>query len=231
MLGTSSASVEIHEDGVPPRFRVRTAIPANALVAETTRPNGVRQRFTFQPCGGFLQSQEVVPEPHAFDLTLRYGQETALVRFQEHDHAHDPAHRDNNMRAAIVHVLADAAVSVLVIVGLLLAWTFGWLWLDPLASHIGAGVIASWAYTLVRDTGRILMDVSPDPQLTERLRREIETDGDRIVDLYPWRLGPGHMAAVLSVVTLHSRRPRISAGGCNVSRRCCTSRLRSTPLD
>ena len=207
VLGRSKASVEIHEDGVPPRFRVHTAIPADALVANTTRPNGACQRFTFQPCDGFLQSKETIPEPHAFDLTLRYGQETASLRFQEHDHAQDSAHRDNNMRAAVVHVLADAAVSVLVIVGLLLARAFGWLWLDPLAGLIGAVVIASWAYTLVRDTGRILMDMNPDAQLTERLRREIETNGDRIVDLHLWRLGPGHLGAVLSVVTLHGHRP------------------------
>src|ERR1700729_4118145 len=86
----------------------------------------------------------------------------------DHDHSHDhdhlhghghgeAHHRDNNMRAAVVHVIADAAVSVLVIVGLLLARTFGWLWMDPLAGIVGAVVIASWAYALVRDTGRILV--------------------------------------------------------------------------
>ena len=125
----------------------------------------------------------------------------------DHDHGQAAAHRDNNMRAAIVHVMADAAVSVLVIVGLLLARTFGWLWMDPAAGIIGAVVIASWAYSLVRDTGRILMDMNPDQLLTERLRREIETDGDRITDLHVWRVGPGHLAAVLSVSTDNRRGP------------------------
>jgi cation diffusion facilitator family transporter len=124
----------------------------------------------------------------------------------EYGHDRAAAHRDNNMRAAVVHVLADAAVSVLVIVGLLLARTFGWLWMDPLAGIVGAVVIASWAYALVRDTGRVLIDMNPDQHLTERLRREIEADGDRLTDLHVWRLGPGHLAAVLSVATGHNRR-------------------------
>lgn len=111
------------------------------------------------------------------------------------------------MRAAIIHVMADAAVSVLVIVGLLLARALGWLWMDPLAGLIGALVIASWAYGLVRDTGSILLDMNPDQQLTEQVRREIETDGDRLTDLHVWRLGPGHLGAVLSVVSGKGRRP------------------------
>ena len=105
-------------------------------------------------------------------------------------------------------MIADAAVSVLVIVGLLLARAFGWLWMDPLAGIVGACVIASWAYGLIRDTGRILMDMNPDPHLTERLRREIETEGDQLTDLHVWRLGPGHLAAVMSVRTDHHRDPQ-----------------------
>jgi cation diffusion facilitator family transporter len=124
-----------------------------------------------------------------------------------HDHEHHHTHHDNNMRAAIVHVMADAAVSVLVIAGLLLARAFGWLWLDPLAGIVGAIVIASWAYRLIRDTGGILLDMNPDQQLTEQLRQEIETDGDRLTDLHIWRLGPGHLGAVLSIVTGRNRGP------------------------
>jgi cation diffusion facilitator family transporter len=124
-----------------------------------------------------------------------------------HDHAHHHAHRDNNMRAAVVHVLADATVSVLVIAGLLLARAFGWLWMDPLAGIIGAAVIASWAYALVRDTGAILLDMTPDRRLAERLRRTIESDGDELADLHLWRLGPGHLGAILCVVTAEPRGP------------------------
>lgn len=127
---------------------------------------------------------------------------------QGHRHADDRAHRDNNLRAAVVHVMADAAVSVLVIVGLLLARVFGWLWMDPLAGLVGAVVIASWAYRLVRDTGAILLDMNPDRSLTDELRQEIESDGDRLADLHVWRLGPGHLGAVLSVVTGSARGPQ-----------------------
>jgi cation diffusion facilitator family transporter len=204
-VGGTRLTLEIYEDGVPPRFRVRGEASADAIWAETTRPDGSRQRFAFQNLAGVLESVEEIPEPHAFAVDVHLGDASASVTFE--DHAHDSAHRDNNMRAAIVHVMADAAVSVLVIVGLLLARAFGWLWMDPLAGIVGAFVIASWAYGLVRDTGRILLDMNPDRVLTERMRAEIESDGDRVSDLHVWRLGPGHLGAVLSVVTGQNRRP------------------------
>ncbi len=116
-------------------------------------------------------------------------------------HAQGKVAHDNNFRAAIVHVIADAAVSVLVIAGLLLARAFGWLWMDPLAGIVGALVIASWAATLIRDTGAILLDMNPDDHICEHLREAIEGDGDDLVDLHLWRLGPGHLGAILSVVT------------------------------
>jgi cation diffusion facilitator family transporter len=205
-LAGTRLTLEIHEDGVPPRFRVREPVPANAVWAETIRPDGARQRFVFTQLAGVLESIEEIPEPHAFTVNLHLGDATASALFEEHTHA--GTHRDNNMRAAIVHVMADAAVSVLVIVGLLLARTFGWLWMDPLAGIVGACVIASWAYGLVRDTDRILLDMNPDRVLTERLRQEIESDGDQLTDLHIWRLGPGHLGAVLSIVTGKNRGPK-----------------------
>jgi cation diffusion facilitator family transporter len=132
-----------------------------------------------------------------------------VVTFVEHGHghAHGKTSRDNNMRAAVVHVAADAAVSVLVIGGLLLARAFGWLWMDPLAGLIGAVVITSWAYSLVRDTGAILLDMTPDDAMAESVRRVIEADGDRLCDLHLWRLGPGHVGAIVSVVTARQHEP------------------------
>ncbi|HEX4040977.1 MAG TPA: CDF family Co(II)/Ni(II) efflux transporter DmeF, partial [Xanthobacteraceae bacterium] len=125
----------------------------------------------------------------------------------DHEHAHHLAHRDNNMRAAVVHVLADAAVSALVIAGLTIAMFLRWNWIDPVVGLIGALVIAVWAYTLIRDTGAILLDMNPDRTMTERMRAVIETDGDRLTDFHVWRLGPGHLAAILSVETCQPRGP------------------------
>lgn len=130
----------------------------------------------------------------------------------DHDHPHHPhdahTHRDHNLRAAVVHVMADAAVSVLVIVGLLLGRFLGWVWMDPVAGLAGAIVIASWSYTLIRDTGSVLLDMTPDPNMAENIRMAIERDGDRLCDLHLWRLGPGHIGVIVSVATAMPRAPR-----------------------
>src|ERR1700730_13454803 len=118
-----------------------------------------------------------------------------------HETAHHAAHRDNNMRAAIIHVLADAGVALLVIVGLLLGRLFGWVWMAPVAGICGAVVIAAWSYGLIRDTGAILLDMNPDLNMGERMRAVLEVDGDRLTDLHLWRLGPGHLGAIVGVAT------------------------------
>jgi cation diffusion facilitator family transporter len=195
--------LEVFEDGVPPRFRLRAARgpPPDAATTRitTTRPDGVKQEFTMVARGEFLESVATIPEPHAFDAQLSLGTDTYTTIFEEHSHGRGATGRDNNMRAAIIHVSADAAVSVLVIAGLLFARAFGWLWMDPLAGIIGACVIASWSYGLIRDTGAILLDRIPDRQLAEDLRTTIESDGSRLADLHLWRLGPGHLGAIVSV--------------------------------
>jgi cation diffusion facilitator family transporter len=204
-----TATLEIFEEGVPPHFRLRPvtgpALMAQASSIETVRPNGTRQVFAMQDKGSFLESRDEIPEPHAFTATLRIGEQAYSTVFEEHEHAQGSAARDNNMRAAVIHVIADAAVSVLVIVGLLLARGFGWLWMDPLAGIIGAVVIASWSYGLIRDTGAILLDRNPDKSMSDKLRAEIEAEGDRLADLHLWRLGPGHLGAIVSIVTSQAR--------------------------
>jgi cation diffusion facilitator family transporter len=195
--------LEVFENGVPPRFRLRAARGPAPVAATTrittTRPDGVRQEFTMVARGEFLESVATIPEPHAFNAQISLGTDTYTTVLEEHGHGHGATGRDNNMRAAIIHVMADAAVSVLVIVGLLLARAFGWLWMDPLAGIIGACVIASWSYGLIRDTGAILLDRVPDRRLAEDLRTTIESDGSRLADLHLWRLGPGHLGAIVSV--------------------------------
>jgi cation diffusion facilitator family transporter len=195
--------LEVFEDGVPPRFRLRAArgpAPDAATThITTTRPGGVKQEFTMVARDEFLESVTTIPEPHAFNAQVSLGTNTYTTVFEEHSHGHGATARDNNMRAAIIHVMADAAVSVLVIVGLLLARAFGWLWMDPFAGIIGACVIASWSYGLIRDTGAILLDRIPDRRLAEDLRMTIESDGSKLADLHLWRLGPGHLGAIVSV--------------------------------
>ena len=127
---------------------------------------------------------------------------------EEHAGGAGAAHRDNNLRAAVIHVLADAAVSLLVIAGLLLGRLFGWNWLDPMVGLVGAAVIAAWSYGLIRDTGAILLDMNPDQGTAERMRAVIEIDGDRLTDLHLWRLGPGHLGAVLSGASPRCRTSR-----------------------
>ncbi len=197
--------LSVFEHDHPPVFRLHTEsgrpLAADAVLLETIRPDDTRQIFTFKPQDGCLQSEQTIPEPHQFTARLRIGETTYDLPFAEHVHAHAAAHRDNNMRAAIVHVAADAAVSVLVIVGLLLARSFGWLWMDPAAGLVGAAVIASWALGLVRDTGGILLDMTADPTVTAKIRQTIEAEGDTLHDLHIWRLGPGHLGAIVSVRT------------------------------
>jgi cation diffusion facilitator family transporter len=202
--------LEIFEDGVPPRFRLSCAgkdFSAQDISITTIRPGGAQQTFAMVARAGCLESLDDIPEPHAFKvrIALDGGADIHTVEFTEHDHAHGSAHRDNNMRAAIIHVLADAAVSVLVIAGLLLGRLLDWTFMDPVAGLVGAFVIAAWAYSLVRDTGAILLDMTPDRGMAERMRALIETDGDRLTDLHLWRLGPGHLGAIVSVATQRQR--------------------------
>jgi cation diffusion facilitator family transporter len=198
-------ALEVFEDGVPPRFRLRAESGAGLLArttsVETVRPDGTKQFFAFEDRGDYLESIEEIPEPHAFFANVRIGEHTYYAQFEEHEHAEGSTARDHNMRAAVIHVVADAAVSVLVIMGLVFARAFGWLWMDPLAGIIGACVIASWSFGLIRDTGAILLDMNPDRRMADNLKRSIENDGDRLVDLHLWRLGPGHLGAIVSVAT------------------------------
>lgn len=209
--------LSIFEEGVAPRFRLRFEFaqptqPDDSMSLETRRPDGTRHSFRFAARDGFWESLETIPEPHAFLAILRLGERQYEIAFEEplqdrsaNDNHSSSAQRDNNIRSAYLHVMADAAVSVLAITGLALARSFGWMWMDPLAGVVGALVIANWSYALVRDTGRILLDMNPDQQITSQIRETIESGGDRLVDLHLWRLGPGHLGAVVSVLTSGSR--------------------------
>lgn len=117
-----------------------------------------------------------------------------------HDHGHDHGHaHDTNLRAAYMHVLADALTSVLAIGALFLGWAYGWLWADPLMGIVGALVIGRWSWGLIREAGGILLDAPPQG---EALRTQIRAalSGERITDLHVWQLGPGHFGAIVAIL-------------------------------
>jgi cation diffusion facilitator family transporter len=104
------------------------------------------------------------------------------------------------MRAAVIHVVADAFVSVLVIIAIIVAGNVpNCGWMDPLVGIIGSFVILNWAYVLVVDTTANLLDLNPDPKLVEKLQARLEGDGSKVTDLHVWRLGPGHLGAIVSI--------------------------------
>jgi cation diffusion facilitator family transporter len=124
-----------------------------------------------------------------------------------HDHAHGHHHHDNNLRAAFIHVMADAATSILAIAALVVAMYSQWVWADPAVGIVGSLVIASWAVGLVRASGAVLLDVNADKNLETVIRDRLETKGDRVTDLHLWQVGPGHRAAVISVISDHPLPP------------------------
>jgi cation diffusion facilitator family transporter len=127
----------------------------------------------------------------------------------EHLHHHAHAHHDTNLRAAYVHVLADALTSVLALVALLAGQFYGWVWLDPVIGIVGAVVIARWSIGLMRSAGAVLLDVVPSGETAAAIRTQLETGGDRVADLHLWRLGPGHAGLIVSVVSDHPQPPAV----------------------
>src|SRR4030095_5381940 len=144
----------------------------------------------------------------------------------DHDHHHDHDHdhhghddhghdrhaayrRDNNLRAAFLHVAADVVVAVLVIIGVFAARALGWLWLDPMVGLLGATVVAIWSWSLIRSAGAVLLDMSPDPTLPQKIADRLEQNGDRIFDLHLWRIGPGHVAGIVSLASSQPQVPSV----------------------
>lgn len=128
----------------------------------------------------------------------------------EHGHGHDHGHGvDPNLRAAYLHVLADALTSVAAIVALLAGRYLGWVWLDPVIGIAGALVIARWALGLMRDTGAVLLDAADDPALARAVRAAIEVGDERVSDLHLWRVGPGRHAAIVQLVAAAPLEPQV----------------------
>lgn len=128
-------------------------------------------------------------------------------RGHEHHHGHDHqhSHHDLNLKSAYLHVIADAATSVLAIVALVGGWFYGWNWLDPAMGIVGAILVGKWAQGLLVETGKVLLDREMDHPVVEEIRQVVDTgpegSGTRITDLHVWRVGKGAYSCALSVLT------------------------------
>jgi len=112
---------------------------------------------------------------------------------------------DLNLTAAHLHLTADAAVSVLALTAVLAGQVFGWTFADPLAGLLAAGLVAQFAWTLMKRAGAALLDINPSAELTAEVRRRLSDEGERVIDLHLWRLGPGHHAVIAVIAAAHPK--------------------------
>ncbi len=144
---------------------------------------------------------------HGHDHGHGHGHHHDHGHGHHHDHGHGH-HHDHNLRGAYLHVLADALTSVFAIAALLMGKHLGWVWMDPVIGIVGSVVIARWSVGLLRDTGHVLLDAEVPLERRDAVRRAIEADADnRVADLHIWRVGPQHLAAIVSVVSHEPREP------------------------
>lgn len=135
-----------------------------------------------------------------------------ILQGGDHDHDGDlrmSDHHDHNLRAAYLHVIADAMTSVLAIIALTTGKYFGWVWMDPIMGIVGSVVIAKWSYGLLRDTSAILLDRVADKETVAAIKTAIEADADnRVADIHVWIVGSHQMSAIVSVVTHFPKEPQ-----------------------
>lgn len=128
-------------------------------------------------------------------------------RHDHHGNGHD--HHDHNLRAAYLHVLADAVTSLLAILALLAGKYAGATWLDPVMGIVGAALVTRWSYGLIRETSRVLLDRQADDKRILLVRKSIEENSiDRVSDLHVWSIGHGIFAAEIAVVSGNPKTPR-----------------------
>lgn len=168
-----------------------------------------------------IESGERIINPHiiyfdeaiaiaCFGLTINIISALLLKERHRHgdDHQHVHSHHDQNLKAAYVHVIADALTSVLAIIALVFGKYYGWNWLDPVMGIVGAIIITRWSYLLVKETSPVLLDESIDEHYSKAIIEKIESDADnRIADLHIWRIAPNHFAVIISLVTHHPQSP------------------------
>ncbi|MTI64596.1 CDF family Co(II)/Ni(II) efflux transporter DmeF [Methylophaga sp.] len=166
-----------------------------------------------------LESVERLVNPHDIQLNAAIAVaflgltvnviSALLLKDHHHSHSEHEHHHDHNLKAAYVHVLADALTSVLAIVALIAAKLAGLTWLDPIMGVVGALIITAWAVGLIRETSPILLDGSIDEAYRQAIKQCIESDSDnRIADFHIWHISPHHYAAIITIVTA---RPQATA--------------------
>jgi cation diffusion facilitator family transporter len=185
---------------------VSLAIVSLLIAAESLRrlvhPHGI----DFLQAGGIAVVGLIVNLVSAWLLHEEHDHEHEHEHEHEHDHAH---HHDTNLRAAYLHVLADALTSVLAIAGLLVGRFLGWIWMDAVVGILGAIVIGHWSIGLARTAGRTLLDAHDDGELEQAIRARLRAAGAevQILDLHIWRLGPGHHGLLVALRGANLRRP------------------------
>lgn len=126
----------------------------------------------------------------------------------DHDHHHHGQPEDQNLRAAYLHVLADALTSVTAIVALVAGKFLGWSWLDAAMGVVGAIVITIWAKGLLTQTGRVLLDADVAPHAQGEIREALaKEEGLHLTDLHVWQVGPGKLAAIIALATRNPKSP------------------------
>lgn len=161
-----------------------------------------------------IESVERLVNPHQIEFSaailvaiigLIVNLISALLLRDDHTHSHGHSghhHHDHNLKAAYMHVLADALTSILAIIALIGAMLLGWMWLDALMGIVGAAIISVWAVGLIKETSPILLDGSIDQEYSQAIQNRIEKDADNhIVDFHIWHLSAEHFAAIISIAT------------------------------
>ena len=190
---------------------VSLAIVSVLIAAESVRRLIHPQDIDFLQAGGIavvglivnLVSAWLLHDDHDHDHDHDHDDD------DDHDHGDAHHHRDTNLHAAYLHVLADALTSVLAIIALIAGRFLGWVWMDAVIGILGAAVIAHWSIGLARSAGRTLLDSHDDSALEKAVRSRIEaaSPGAQVLDLHVWRLGPGHQALLVALRGANLRTP------------------------
>ena len=181
---------------------VALAVVALVMLAESVRRFWNPEAISFNEAIAVAVLGLVVNLVSALVLQDRHSHD------DHHDEQDQHHHHDHNLKAAYLHVLADALTSVLAIAALIAGKFLGWGWMDPMMGVVGAAVITRWSYCLIRETGPILLDGSISGAYREAIRKKIEEDRDnRVSDMHVWKVGPAHYAGIISIVTHSPRNP------------------------